>query len=117
VLAPSSSWGICGTRLVYALGTRQQSHIVVADRLGRKPQQVTRDRGRHSHPACSPDGRLIAFFSDRRSMEGPGLYVMRIDGHRPRKIANVRGDSLQWTRTSSPDQTTDSSGHAGTARP
>jgi TolB protein len=106
-----------GTRLVYALGTRQQSHIVVADRLGRKPQQITRDRGRHSHPACSPDGRLIAFFSDRRSMEGPGLYVMRIDGYRPRKIANVRGDSLQWTRTSSPDQTTDSSGRAGTARP
>jgi TolB protein len=87
-----------GTRLVYALGTRERSHIVVADPRGRNPRQVTRDRARHSHPACSPDGRLIAFFSDRRTLEGPGLYVMRIDGYRPRKIANVRGDSLQWAR-------------------
>ena len=102
--AAASSPSFCehpdGTRLVYALGSRQRSDIVVADHRGRNPQQVTRDRGRHSHPACSPDGRLVAFFSDRRTLEGPGLYVMRIDGHRPRKIANVRGDSLQWARTS-----------------
>jgi TolB protein len=87
-----------GTRLVYAIGTRQRSRVVVADARGRNPQSVTRRGGRHSHPACSPDGRLIAFFWDGRGLEGPGLYVMRIDGHRPRKIANVRGDSLQWSR-------------------
>jgi TolB protein len=100
--ASASSPDFCehpdGTRLVYALGTRQRSHIVVADARGRNARQVTRDRARHSHPACSPDGRLIAFFSDRRTLEGPGLYVMRVDGHRPRKIANVRGDALQWAR-------------------
>jgi TolB protein len=87
-----------GTKLTYALGTRRRSNIVVADPNGRNALQVTRAGARHSHPACSPDGRLIAFFSDRRSGDGPGLYLMRIDGYRLRKVASVLGDSLQWAR-------------------
>ena len=47
---------------------------------------------------CSPDGRLVAFFSRRTSGDGPGLYVMRTDGWRAQKIADVVGDSLQWSR-------------------
>ncbi|MCA9638560.1 MAG: PD40 domain-containing protein, partial [Myxococcales bacterium] len=66
---------------------------------GRDPVRLTRGRGRNSAPACSPDGRLIAFFSTRKRGDGPGLYLMRVDGRRPaKKIANVVGDSLRWAR-------------------
>jgi TolB protein len=87
-----------GPKLAYALGARARSYIVVTDPRGRISQRVSRSSGRDSHPACSPDGRLIAFFSTRKSGDGPGLYVMRTDGFRPRKIADVLGDSLQWSR-------------------
>lgn len=87
-----------GTRLVYAVGVRDRADLLVADTRGRDPVRLTRNQGRNSYPACSPDGRLIAFFSSRRTGDGPGLYIMRIDGRRPRKISSLVGDSLQWSR-------------------
>ncbi len=47
-------------------------------------------------PIISPDGRLIAFFTTRKSNEGPGLYIMRIDGGRPKRVSTLLGDSLRW---------------------
>lgn len=86
-----------GERLVYSVGVRERADLLVTDAKGRDPLRITKGQGRNSHPACSPDGRLVAFFSTRRTGEGPGLYVMRIDGRRPRKISSMLGDSLQWS--------------------
>ncbi len=87
-----------GVTLVYAMGGRARSHIVSTDPRGRVTRRISGGNRRDSHPACSPDGRLVAFFSTRTTGEGPGLYVMRTDGYRARKIADVLGDSLQWSR-------------------
>lgn len=87
-----------GTRLVYSVGVRKNADIVVSEVDGSHPARLTRWRGRNSAPACSPDGRLIAFFSTRTKDDGPGLYVMRLDGRRPKKIADVLGHSLQWSK-------------------
>lgn len=86
-----------GVKLLYSLGGRH-SYIVATDPRGTISRRVSHSSGRDSHPACSPDGRLVAFFSTRKSGDGPGLYVMRTDGLRARKIADVVGDSLQWSR-------------------
>ena len=91
-----------GTRLVYTTGADDRSEIVVADARGREPTTVMAGRGASRYPACSPDGRLVAFFSTRKGGQGPGLYVMRIDGRRVRKIADVTGDSLRWARLRPP---------------
>ena len=87
-----------GLRLVYARGDRGRSAIVVADPRGRSERRIVAGGGRHSAPACSPDGRLVAFFSTRKRGAGPGLYVVRIDGYHLRKVADVTGESLRWTR-------------------
>ena len=87
-----------GVTLVYSVGTRRREYIVATDPRGRVSRRISHGNGRDSHPACSPDGRLVAFFSTRTTGEGPGLYVMRTDGYRARKIADVVGDSLQWAR-------------------
>ncbi len=92
-----------GVSLVYSVGSRARSTIVSTDPRGRITRRISRGNGRDSHPACSPDGRLVAFFSTRTSGEGPGLYVMRTDGHHARKIADVLGDSLQWSRRRTKD--------------
>ncbi|MEX1362762.1 MAG: tolB protein [Nannocystaceae bacterium] len=86
-----------GDRLLYAAGARDRSDLVGSDARGRDPVRLTKGQGRNSSPACSPDGRLVAFFSTRRTGDGPGLYLMRIDGRRPRKISDALGDSLQWS--------------------
>ena len=89
-----------GVRLVYARGEGDSTAIVVTDPRGRSEHTIVSGPGSHSAPACSPDGRLVAFFSTRRRGEGPGLYVVRIDGHHLRKLADVTGESLRWSRVS-----------------
>lgn len=88
-----------GTRLVYSVAVGKREDVITTDERGGDTIRLTAGKGRNSYPACSPDGRLVAFFSDRQSGEGPGLYLMRVDGRRPpKKIAEVTGDSLRWAR-------------------
>jgi len=105
--APASSPTFCdhpeGVRLVYAVGSRDRSDLIAGDLYGRNNVRLTDGKGRDSSPTCSPDGRLVAFFSTRRSGEGPGLYIGRVDGRRPpQRIASVTGDSLVWGRLPKP---------------
>ncbi|MEZ4381190.1 MAG: hypothetical protein R3A79_07565 [Nannocystaceae bacterium] len=88
-----------GTRLVYAVVHGEREVLAVSDERGREAPHILRGGKRRSYPACSPDGRLVAFFSTGEGSAGPGLYLMRVDGRRPpRKIADATGDSLRWAR-------------------
>lgn len=88
-----------GVRMVYAVGVRERSDLVAASQTGKDAVRLTKSAGRNIFPACSPDGRVVAFFSTRRSGRGPGLYLARVDGRRPPlKIASVVGDSMSWVR-------------------
>jgi TolB protein len=85
-----------GVRTVFAVGVGQDADLVSTGERGGGLLRLTQSQGRNSYPACSPDGRLIAFFSTRTSGQGPGLYIMRIDGMRPKRISTLLGDSLRW---------------------
>ncbi|MDI3286713.1 tolB protein [Polyangium sp. 15x6] len=85
-----------GVRAVFAVGVGKDTDLVSTDERGRGMVRLTQGQGRNGYPACSPDGRLVAFFSTRTSGEGPGLYVMRLDGGRPKRISTLVGDSLRW---------------------
>jgi TolB protein len=87
-----------GIKLIYGVGLGKNMDLVSAPETGGGLQRLTQGAGRNMYPACSPDGRLIAFFSTRKGGEGPGLYVMRIDGRRPKRISTLVGDSLHWAR-------------------
>lgn len=87
-----------GTRLVYSLGAGKRTDLVASDERGGLLQRLTRGPGSNRYPACSPDGRLLAFFSTRQSHEGPGLYLMSLQGSRPQKISSFVGDTLRWAR-------------------
>jgi TolB protein len=87
-----------GIRLVYMVGVNQNMDLVVTGETGGGMGRLTQGKGRNTYPACSPDGRLIAFFSTRKTGEGPGLYIMRIDGRRPKRVSTLVGDSLRWAR-------------------
>lgn len=87
-----------GIRLVYMVWVGNDADLVAMAETGGGAYRLTAGRGRNSYPACSPDGRLIAFFSSRKTGEGPGLYIMRIDGRRPKRVSTLVGDSLTWAR-------------------
>jgi TolB protein len=85
-----------GVRTLFTLASGPSTHIVATGERGGSLVRLTSGNGSNSYPACSPDGRLVAFFSTRTTGEGPGLYVMRLTGGRPKRISPLVGDSLRW---------------------
>jgi TolB protein len=65
--------------------------IFSADTGGGNMKRLTQDQGSNTYPACSPDGRMIAFFSTRG-----GLYISNPLGQNQQQIARVTGESLRW---------------------
>ncbi|MFP3896284.1 MAG: alpha/beta fold hydrolase [Anaerolineales bacterium] len=76
-----------GERIVYAVReptmTEEESkfinHLYLISTEGGEPLRLTYGEASHSSPRWSPDGRYIAFLSDRADDEND-LYVMRADG-------------------------------------
>lgn len=85
-----------GVKAVFAAGAGKTTDLVVTGESGGGLARLTQNQGGNSAPACSPDGRLVAFFSTRTSNEGPGLYIMRVDGLRPKRVSTLVGDTLHW---------------------
>jgi TolB protein len=65
--------------------------IFSVDPGGGNMKRLTQDQGSNTYPACSPDGRTVAFFSTRG-----GLYLANTQGQNQQKIASVTGESLRW---------------------
>ncbi len=86
-----------GVRALFTVGIGKATDIVASGETGGGLVRLT-EGGTARFPACSPDGRLVAFFSKQKSGEGPGLYLMRIDGTRRKRISTLVGDSLRWAR-------------------
>lgn len=103
---PASAPTFCrhpkGIRLVYMAGWGETADILATGESGGGSVRLTAGRGQNKYPACSPDGRLVAFFSTRTTGEGPGLYVMRVDGRRPKRISSLVGSQLHWARLPEP---------------
>ena len=60
---------------------------------GTNMKRLTQDQGSNTYPACSPDGRVVAFFSTRN---GGGIYTSNPNGMNQQKIASTTGESLRW---------------------
>lgn len=84
-----------GVRIVYSVGVGGgKQDLVMGDEKGRVIGRLTQGQGSNTYPACSPDGRLLAFFSTRGS--APGIYVMSLKSFRTQAISTQLGESLSW---------------------
>jgi Tol biopolymer transport system component len=78
-----------GKRRRYQWDFDPQTEIFEADLDGKNLKQLTVAPGYDAEGAYSPDGRLIAFCSDRDG--DPDLYVMNADGTHLRQLTNAPG--------------------------
>lgn len=86
-----------GVRLVYAVAVGSgHMDLVMSDEHGRDMARLTQGQGSNLAPACSPDGRLLAFFSTRKS--GPGLYLLNLKRFTSVRVTPQVGESLTWAR-------------------
>ncbi len=86
-----------GVRLVYsvAVGNDKQD-LVMSDEHGRGLSRLTQGQGSNYAPACSPDGRLLAFFSTRKG--SAGLQMMSLKRFTTLRVNSQLGDALDWAR-------------------
>ena len=83
-----------GIRLVYSVSVGGNRHdLVMSAEKGGGVQRLTQNQGSNSSPACSPDGRLLAFFSTRKK---PGTYFMSLKRWRTQQLNGQVGESLRW---------------------
>jgi TolB protein len=88
------------------VGSGAGADIIAMDSHGGNVRRLTQHEGANTYPACSPDGRLVAFFSTSKRKSGApgagndagaGLFIMPIQ--RPwlaKKISSEVGESLRW---------------------
>ncbi|MDP9145272.1 MAG: hypothetical protein M3N43_11345 [Actinomycetota bacterium] len=88
------SWSADGSRIVFEIasdrqrGPGRQSDFAVMNSDGTGLRRLTRTRALETNPVWSPDGRRIAFTSDRHVKRGNRerwdpdfeLYLMRVNG-------------------------------------
>jgi len=80
----------------------KKSEISIADIDGNNITQLTDNGTEEWHPEVSPDGKHIAFMSDRdKNPENFEIYVMNIDGSNQKRLTN--NDVADWYPSWSPD--------------
>jgi TolB protein len=88
-----------GLLVIFTVGVGAGADIIATDTSGGSLRRLTQHEGANTYAACSPDGRLVAFFSTGKRGHGAGLFIMPIQ--RPwlaKKISNEVGESLKWER-------------------
>lgn len=73
------------------------SEIFVMDSTGTNPQRLTANEASDLYPKFSPDGSLVAFYSQRSGR--PSIWVIKSDGSSERKVS----PELAWRFDWSPD--------------
>jgi dipeptidyl aminopeptidase/acylaminoacyl peptidase len=64
-----------------------------------RPRQFTHGDHVDHHPRWSPDGRHIAFISNRRDEKQSQIYVIPADGGEARQVTNLKGSftAFEWS--------------------
>jgi TolB protein len=92
-----------GIRLAYSVSVGNDRHdLVMSDETGKGMMRLTQGQGSNTYPACSPDGRLLAFFSTRGKKEG--LYAMSLKRFTTIQVTTQMGESLRWAALPPPPE-------------
>ncbi len=82
-----------GGTLLFASPRNGNWEVYAVPANGGTPRNLTNSPSHDFGAAFSPDGRTIAFMSNR---DGWGIWVMNADGSNPQKLISVPGFGSNW---------------------
>lgn len=101
-IAPYTSFSPNGDKVAMTVYSgKNNMDIVTVATEGGKGEQLTNDPGKDYEPGWSPDGKTIAFVSERDGT--PYIYLMDADGNNQRRL--MKGDQPELEPAWSPDGT------------
>ena len=102
-IAPDGRHVIYAQQRVDQKTEKKFSNLWVVPTEGSKPGQFTYGDQSDSSPKWSPDGKQIAFISNRKDEKKPQMYLIPFDGGEARPLTDLKGriGSFEW----SPDGT------------
>lgn len=92
-----------GEHIVYCVQRVDRSNekkyvnLWVVPTKGGKPRQFTYGNHRDNHPRWSPDGRSIAFLSNRQDEKQAQIFVIPFDGGEARPVTQMQGAFLDFS--------------------
>jgi dipeptidyl aminopeptidase/acylaminoacyl peptidase len=92
-LAPDGKHVIYAQQRVEKKTEKKYSNLWVASTSGGVPQQFTYGDQADSSPRWSPDGKLVAFLSNRGNREKPAqIYLLPFEGGESRPLTEIEGE-------------------------
>ena len=85
-LSPDGSWVVCTVTTADLQANEYQTHLWLVPSGGGAPRQLTTAKGRDTAPRWSPDGRQVAFISDRGGDKQ--VWVIDVDGGEARAVTS-----------------------------
>ncbi|MFC5863191.1 prolyl oligopeptidase family serine peptidase [Acidicapsa dinghuensis] len=96
-----TEWSPDGKELVAVLQNSGWNHLYMLSEKGGEPKQITAGDFEEDAPQFSPDGKQIAFISNRELAESTSLWAIPVDGGQATKIAkfDIPGivSAVQWS--------------------
>ncbi len=94
-----------GTHIVFSLqravkkGEKKYSNLWIVPTSGGRARQFTYGDQKDSFPLWSPDGREIAFLSDRAKEDEQNIYIIPFSGGEARQLTKLQGTFplLEWS--------------------
>ena len=99
-LSPDGKFIIYTQRRVDAKTEKKYTNLWLVPTAGGKPRQFTRGNQADSSPRWSPDGREIAFLSNRADKDKPAqVYIIPIEGGEAYQLTEIEGSifSINWS--------------------
>ena len=98
-ISPDGNWCVVDVTTWDIKKDESLSNLWLLSTDGKTQRQLTNTKGKNSGPKWSPDGKSIAFVSQRAGDDAPQIYVISPEGGEARRVSNMpmAPSGLKWS--------------------